>query len=88
MKSLILIALQDVKENTVVAGNPAKFIRSISPTSAGGVGGGVLGSGVGEGQTDLRHAYEIQERNEKVKKRMVDYANAGFNRYSKSITTL
>lgn len=62
--------VQDVKENTVVAGNPAKFIRSISPGSAG------------ESQSDRRHAYEIQERNERVKKRMVEYANAGFNRYS------
>lgn len=69
-----LTGLQDVKENTVVAGNPAKFIRSINSSG-------------GEGQVDRRHAYEIQERNERVQKRMIEYANSGFNKYSESDET-
>lgn len=65
-----------MKENTVVAGNPAKFIRSINNSSSSSV--------VLEGQVDRRHAYEIQERNERVKKRMVEYADSGFNQHSAS----
>lgn len=67
-----------MKENTVVAGNPAKFIRSINNS------GGSSSSVVLEGQVDRRHAYEIQERNERVKKRMVQYADSGFNQHSES----
>lgn len=66
-------------ENTVVAGNPAKFVRSINFDS--GSSGGVA---LGEGRLDHRHAHEIQERNERVKQRMAEYANRGFTRYSAS----
>lgn len=56
-------------EYTVVAGNPAKPIRRIEQG----------------GNPEKRHAYEIQERNERVKKRMQDFANSGFTQHSKSI---
>ena len=69
-----------MKENTVVAGNPAKFIRSINDSGSSGVGL--------EDQLDCRHAYEIQERNERVRKRMVEYANSGFNHHSESALLL
>lgn len=68
-----LITSQDVKENTVVAGNPAKAIRSVNNAGSSG-----------DGQADRRYSLKIEERNEKVKKEMDAYVNSGFNRYSKS----
>jgi len=62
-------SFQDVPENTVVAGNPAKPIRRVEP---------------GANNPERRHAWEIQQRNEAMMERMIDYANNGYNSHSKA----
>ena len=54
-----LTVIQDVKENTVVAGNPAKFIRRVIPGQAG---------------ADDHHNSDIQEQNATMLKAMRDDA--------------
>ncbi|KAF2770132.1 trimeric LpxA-like protein [Teratosphaeria nubilosa] len=59
------VVTKDVKENTVVAGNPAKFIRRIDPGSA---------------NADRHHDQDIQEQNEKMLNEMYELAKNGLDR--------